>query len=146
MLKRSFIGVLALILFLLPINAMAQRMKYGKWWQRPEIAKQINLTDEEKTRLDNQFVESRRKMIDLKSNLEKEQFELENLLEAKDLDEKAVRKQRQRLEEARSALGAERFELILQTRKILGYERFQQVKAHMQMARPNHHWDKGKAR
>ena len=146
MLKRSVIGVLFLIIFLLPINAMAQRMKYGKWWQRPEIAQQINLTDEETTNLDNQFLESRRKMIDLKSNVEKEQLELEWLLEAKDLDEKAVRKQRQKLEEARSALDAERFELILQTRKILGYERFQEVKAYMEMAPHKNHRPKGKAR
>jgi len=146
MLKKFVIGALFLVVFFPSIDAMAQRMNHGKWWQRPEIAKQINLTDEEKTKLDSQFMECSRKMIDLKSNVEKEQLELEYLLEAKDLDEKAVRKQRQKLEEARSALGAELFEFILQTRKLLGYERFQQVKAHMEMARSIKHWDRGKAR
>jgi len=146
MLKKSVIGVLFLVVLFPSANTMAQRMKCGKWWQRPDIAKQINLTDEEKTRLDSQFMESRRRMIDLKSNVEKAQLELEYLLEAKDLDEKAVREQRQKLEEARSALGSERFELILQTRKILGYERFRQLKLHMETLQSGKHRDRGKTR
>ena len=49
----------------------------GKWWQLPKVAKELNLTSEEQKKLDELFVSSRRKMIDLKNNVEKEKFELE---------------------------------------------------------------------
>ncbi len=136
MLTRCITGMLFLAMTFLPVNAMAQRMHGGgKWWYNPSTCKQLNLTDAEKTKLDEQFKTTRSKMIDLKGRVEKEQLELENLLDAKELDEKALQAQHQKLEQARTALADERFGFIMQTRKILGNERFQQVKMHMQMNR-----------
>lgn len=68
------------------------------------MSEQLNLSEEEKSKLDKIFVESRRKLIDLKSSVEREQFELENLLESEVLDEAAVMEQFKRLEKARGNL------------------------------------------
>lgn len=76
----------------------------GKWWHNPRVSEQLNLSEEEKSKLDKIFVESRRKLIDLKSSVEREQFELENLLESEVLDEAAVMEQFKRLEKARGNL------------------------------------------
>ena len=73
-------------------------------------------------------MDNRRKLIDLKSVVEKERFELENLLESETLDEAAVMNQYDRLEKARSKIAAERFRFLLEVRKVVGHERFQQIK------------------
>ena len=89
-------------------------------------------------------MESRRKLIDLKRDVEKERFELETLLERQQLDEDAVKKQHKRLEKTRINLSDERFKLIMQSRKILGNERFQELKVHMKMQRHNKYHGKGR--
>ncbi len=133
MLKRVFSknvlnGVLLLILLISPTLAVGKDMPLGKWWHNPRVSEQLNLNEEQKRKLDEIFVESRRKLIDLKSSVEKEQFELENLLESEMLDEAAVMEQFKRLEKARVNLNTERFNFILEVRKTIGLERFQRLK------------------
>ena len=128
MLKKIYIGVLLFCIFMLPQSVMAQKGPFGKWWHNPDISSQLNLTEQEKTRLDNQFVESRRKLIELKSDVQKQRFELETLLEMEELDEDALNEQFKGLEKARNKLANERFRFLKESRKILGKERFQNVK------------------
>ncbi len=135
MLKDRILGgMVLLVLILTPTVAMAGRMHggrdmdLGKWWLNPQVSDQLKLSDAEKAKLDEAFRDSRRKLIDLKSAVERQQFELENLLEKEALDEDAVARQFGKLEEARSNLAKERFNFLIQVRKILGHERFQRIK------------------
>jgi len=129
MLKNKVLtGTVLLIMIISPAITMAQEMPFGKWWHSPRMFKQINLSDAEKDKLDEGFRNSRRKLIDLKRNLERERFELGNLLEDKTLNETDVMKQFKKLEKARLDLSTERFSFLLQVRKILGPERFRHVK------------------
>jgi Spy/CpxP family protein refolding chaperone len=129
MLKKSVLtGTVLLIMMISPAITMAQEMPSGKWWHSPRMPQQINLSGAEKDKLDEGFRNSRRNLIDLKRNLERERFELGNLLEDKALNETEVMKQFKKLEKARLDLSAERFSFLLQVRKLLGPERFQQVK------------------
>jgi Spy/CpxP family protein refolding chaperone len=100
----------------------------GKWWENPEMAEKLNLSDAEKAKLKEAFNNSRRKLIDLKSNVEKQRFELGTLLDKKTLDEAAVMQQFTKLEKARTELSRERFSYLLEARKILGQERYQTLK------------------
>jgi Spy/CpxP family protein refolding chaperone len=136
MLKKSVLtGTVLLIMMISPAITMAQEMPSGKWWHSPRMPKQISLTDAEKDKLEEGFRNSRRNLIDLKRNLERERFELGNLLENKTLNETEVMKQFKKLEKARLDLAVERFSFLLQVRKILGPERFQQVKAFYRKSR-----------
>lgn len=128
MLNKVFSGVLFVILISTPVFGMDRNMPLGKWWHNPQVSQKLNLTDEEIRQLDEQFVNSRRKLIKLKNSVEMEQFELENILESETLDEAAAIKQFDKLESQRAALSSERFHFLLQIRKILGFERFQQLK------------------
>jgi Spy/CpxP family protein refolding chaperone len=100
----------------------------GKWWESPEMAKKLNLSDAEKAKLKGAFEESHRKLIKLKSNVETERFELGNLLDKKTLDEAAVMQQFTKLEKGRTELARERFSFLLEVRKVLGQERYQVLK------------------
>ena len=77
--------------------------------------------------LDEAFYKSRLNLIQLKSNVKREQFELETLIEGKTLNEDAAMGQYKRLEKERTKLGTERFRFFVNIRKIVGYKRFQEL-------------------
>ena len=129
MLKRILSGMLLLSLLISPAIALGvQGVPLGKWWHNPRVSKQVNLNKDEIRRLDESFIDSRRKLIDLKSKLERQRFELENLLERETLNEAAAMEQFKRVESARNRLATERFSFLIQVRKILGFERYQNLK------------------
>jgi len=128
MLKKVLVGTVMIVWLFAPLVLFAQEIPPGKWWRLPQVAEHLHLNGEEKNQLDGLFLESRRRLIDLKSALEKERFELDNLLEQETLVEKAVMERFRKLEKARSHLSQERFRSLLEARKILGFERYQQLK------------------
>jgi len=128
MLRKTLGGMLVIVWGLAPMVSAAQELAPGRWWRLPQVAKHLDLSPEEKSALDDLFVNSRRRLIDLKSALERQRFDLENLLEKERLNDKAVMEQFRQLEKARSDLADERFRALLEARKTLGFERYQQLK------------------
>jgi Spy/CpxP family protein refolding chaperone len=129
MLRNAFSIILLAIFVILPVVASGQEVPAGKWWYNPEIRKNLSLNKNEIERLDKLFANSRRKFIKLKSAVEREQFELDQLLSKKKVNDAAVRKQFQKLEHARKNLANERLTFVMGVRNILGSERFQQLKS-----------------
>jgi len=103
----------------------------GKWWKMPQMAGRLNLTEEEKEKLDLMFLEHRRQMIDLRSAKQKERLELEQLLDSASLDSAACMRRFMSVQEAHKALALERFKFLLGVREMLGLDRFQQLKTHV---------------
>ena len=101
----------------------------GKWWKMPQMAGRLNLTDDEKEKLDLMFLEHRRQMIDLRSAKQKERLELEHLLDSASLDSAACMRRFMSVQEAHKAVALERFKFLLSVREMLGLDRFQQLKA-----------------
>jgi len=125
--KKAWIGLLFLFVFL-PSTLLAQEMMHGKWWHDKEIIHDLELTDGERKVLDEKYNESRREMIDLKSEVEKQRFELDLLLSTKDADKQKIMERYNSLEQARTKLSSQRFEMLLDIRETLGAERFQELK------------------
>ena len=128
MLKRILIGILMIFAISMPDFAGSQDMPSGKWWYNQKIVQNLNLTQSEIRQLDQLWVDSQRRLIELKSAVEREQFELDNLLNKKTVDDAQVRKQFKRLESARSDLADERLRFVIRVREIIGPDRFQQLK------------------
>ena len=127
---RSVFSVMLLITFLIaPMIAAGQGVPAGKWWYNPKIQKNLDLSKKEVGKLDKLFAPSRRKLIKLKSEVEHEQFELDQLLGQKVVNDAKVKKQFQKLEKARKNLANERLQFVLGVRSILGADRFQQLKS-----------------
>ena len=135
MLEKKVCSVLAVLLLFLPSVVFAQDMMDGKWWQSKRVAESLEITDAEKRQLDEIYTASRRELITLKSNVERERFELDNLLDRGDSKKETVQDQYIRLEKARSKLSEERFNLLLDVRQIVGIERYQQLKVMYRMNR-----------
>ena len=136
MMKKTGILFIGVMLLLYPVVAKAWgNGPPGRWWQVPSMADKVGLSQSEKDALDSLYVQNRRALLDLKSNVEKEQFELDNILGQQNFNERAALNQFQKLEQQREKLSMERFRYLLQVRKILGQERYQRL---MAMAREYH--------
>ena len=132
MLRNAFSFILLAIFVVSPVIASGQEVPAGKWWYNPKIQKNLNLSKNEVKSLDKLFASSKRKLIKHKSEVEREQFELDQLLSGKDVNDAAVKKQFRILEKARQDLANERLQFVIGVRKILGPERFQQLKSNYQ--------------
>ena len=129
MLRNAFSFILLAIFVIVPVMASGQEVPAGKWWYNPKIQKNLNLSKNEVKSLDKLFASSKRKLIKHKSAVEREQFELDQLLSGKDVDDAAVKKQFKNLEKARQNLANERLQFVIGVRNILGPDRFQQLKS-----------------
>ncbi len=129
MLRNVFSFMLLVFLVNLPVMAAGQEVPAGKWWYNTKIQKNLNLNQNEIDQLDKLFAHSRRKLIKFKSEVEHEQFELDQLLSKKKVNDAEVKKQFQKLEKARKNLANERLQFVIGVRNILGHERFQQLKS-----------------
>ena len=104
MLRNVFSVILLAIYLIAPVMAAGQDVPGGKWWYNPKIQQNLDLSEKEINKLDKLFAKSRRKLIKLKSEVEHEQFELDQLLGQKKVNDAKVKKQFQKLEKARQHL------------------------------------------
>ena len=100
----------------------------GKWWRVPEVMENLKMTKEEQAKLDEMFVETQRKLIDFRGRLDKENFELNQLLEKKEFDADACLNQFKKSSEQQTNISTEQFRFTVMVRKLLGFERYQSLK------------------
>ena len=123
--KRMFIGMLVCSAMIFGVvQAYADEVGPGRWWRLPELSRDMGLTDREKQILDDMFAKNRNALIDLRSDIDKERLKLEDILQKDPVNESAAKAQFKRVEEKREKLALERFNFILDARKVLGPERF----------------------
>jgi hypothetical protein len=94
----------------------------------PEVASELQMSSDEQATLDDLYYKHGNQMIDLKSDLKKAQLALEQFIENEKLDESACKDQFQKVVEARNTLSTERYNFLIEVRKLLGYERFVQLR------------------
>lgn len=128
MLKTVWLGILLIFMASLAGYASGQEAPSGKWWYNQKVVQNLNLNEKEIRQLDQLYAKSHRRLIKLKNAVEREQFELDELLDNKTVDDAKVRKQFKRLESARTDLADERLGFVIGVREIIGAERFQQLK------------------
>jgi len=109
----------------------------GKWWKRPRLAAEINLTPQQSRDIETIFVRTRPRLIDLKADLEKKQLSLQVSMEDKDkpVDRKMVEREIEAVENARSELQKTRALMILDMRQVLRPEQWERLLQMQQTAR-----------
>ena len=140
--KAKFLGLVLLLgLFTISMTAYAGSggkaagpgkghlpMPPGKWWKMPKAVEQFSLTQDEQEELDRMYLEQRRPMIDFRGELQKERLELEQFIDSRTFDKSACMESFKKVQQATNKLAIERFKFLVQVRKLLGFERFQQLK------------------
>ena len=132
MLKKTLAGFLLLMaLSLLCVSwaaASGDELPPGRWWRLPFFSERLNITDGQKDELDKIFDLNRRKLVEYKKSLEEQRSELTVLLDQERLNEGEVKAQLDKVESMRSLLAATRFSYSLEVRKLLGHDRYHQLK------------------
>ena len=121
-----------------------QGMHNFKWWQCPEMSKDLGLTSGEKQSLDDLFVKNRDTLVDLKSSLMKDRFKLHDMLEKDAVDEASVLAQNKVVSEDMLRISDEHIKYKLGIKKILGPDRFHKLIAKFHEMRGKHHSHQGK--
>jgi Spy/CpxP family protein refolding chaperone len=109
-------------------TVMITRKEMGKWWKSSEIAQKLQLGDQQIKQLDDIFYEHRLKLIDYQADLEKQDLELQTLLDQDSPSEGSVGSQVDQELSARSKLEREYTMMNLALRKVLSVEQWRQLK------------------
>jgi Spy/CpxP family protein refolding chaperone len=108
----------------------------GKWWKRPRIAAEINLTREQESRIESIFSRARPTLIDRKATLEKRQGELDDALADANADRRSVAARVEAVENARAELQKARVLMILDMKQVLKPEQWDRlVRMHQEFRR-----------
>ncbi len=129
MLRNAIQWLLLLAVLLIPSISHASEIPPGRWWRIPYFSDQLGITDQQKDELDKLFDHNRDRLAELKKQMEAEKNELTTMIEQEHLNETAALGQMKKLESTRTVLSATRFSYSLEVRKLLGHDRFQQLKS-----------------
>jgi len=148
--RIRFLGAIALLLF--PICMAAQsrptttvttstataagpgmsimyHRELGKWWQNSDIAKKLQLSDDQIGQLDQTFYDHKVKLIDYGAEMEKQDLKLQTLLDADVPNEGQVEAQVDQVLAARGHLEREYTLMNLDLRKVLSLDQWRQLKS-----------------
>ena len=115
--------------------ARAAELPDGKWWKNPGFAAEIGLTPEQSSEIEKIFVRSRTRLLDLRADLEKKQLGLQESMEDRSADRKAVEKKIEAVENARMELQKTRALMILDMKQVLKPEQWERLRQKQQEKR-----------
>ena len=99
----------------------------GKWWERPRVAAQLNLTQAQVAQLEEATLPHARAMIDLKASVERATLDLQASADAVPFDAEKTRTAFRVLQQARQRLETQRFEMLLKVRGVLDTEQWKRL-------------------
>ena len=113
------LAALALLLFCTAGVLAAQSPVEGKWWKRPRIARALDLSADQVGELEKIFARSKPKLIDLRADFEKKQFDYDQAMQSDAVDRKVLEEKIESREQARAALQKELAMMELDMKKVL---------------------------
>ncbi len=109
----------------------------GKWWRRPEIVQQLNLAEEQQNKLETIFRTASMDLIDLRGEVEKQNIALRGDLDQTQLDRAAIRRDAQKLSEARGRLFERELQMLVDMRGVLNDAQWSRMRSQLgQMGAP----------
>ena len=103
--------------------------QFGRWWNNPDMAQKLSLTDQQKKQMDDIFLQHRLKLIDLNASLEKQETLLHPMIEADQPDEAKILSQIDAVAQARAELEKANARMLFDLRKTLTPDQWQKLKA-----------------
>jgi hypothetical protein len=121
--------VIATVLLLSDVFAFHAPFIDGKWWQRPTVKETLQLTPDQTSTINTIWIEYRKRIIDIKGELEKAYLDLENLMDQPELNKEAAYTLAERIAGLQANQAEERIKMAIDIRKKLSVEQFQRLKA-----------------
>lgn len=128
---KQQVMILAAVLVAAAVTAEAQQLPPGKWWQRPEVVRELQLTREQQDRLDTTFRDSADGLIDAKADVEKLQVALRGEIDRPQLRRQEIQQLAAKVSEARARLFERELMLLVDMRGILTEPQWDRLRAHL---------------
>ncbi len=110
-------------------EGMRPLLPHGRWWKNAEIVKSVGLSDAQVQKIETIFLDSRLKLVDAHAALEKEELQLEPLLEGDTPDEAAVLGAIDRITAARANVEKSNAQMAFAIRRVLTPEQWKKLRA-----------------
>lgn len=137
---RIFLAAVVLVL----TTSVLGQLPPGKWWRRPEIIQVLNLGDEQQEKLETIFRNASGDLIDLRGEVEKQNIALRGDLDQAQLDRAAIRRDAQKLSDARGRLFERELTMLTDMRAVLNDAQWNRMRSGLlerlgnaQQQRPN---------
>ena len=118
-----------------PMEHAFRGAERGRWWDKPEVAQQVGITDDQKKQMDDIFQQNRLQLIDLHAALEKQEVLLRPMIEADQPDEQKVLSQIDAIAQARADLEKANARMLFSIRKVLTPDQWKKLQALAQQRR-----------
>src|SRR5579862_4683869 len=114
----------------------------GRWWDNPNVAQQVGITDDQKKKMDDIFQQHKLKLIDLKAAVEKQEAIMEPLIQADQPDEAKILSQIDAIAQARAELEKANARMLFGIRTVLTPDQWKKLRAmaHERMQRGEGRW------
>lgn len=130
--KRFLIAIAVLACAAIgPVDLMAQGMPPGKWWQRPEVIQELQLTNEQQNRLDEIFRNAANDLIDAKGSVEKLQIAIRGELDRPQVRKAELLRIAAQLSEARGTLFERELMMLVDMRAVLNENQWTRMRQHL---------------
>ena len=126
--KKTFL--IAIVIAAFAASAFAQ-LPPGKWWRRPDIVNQLELSEDQQGRLDAIFRSSAGDLIDLRGAVEKENIALRGELDQPQLNRTNIQHVAARLNEARGRLFLRELAMLADMRAVLTDPQWNRMRAQL---------------
>ena len=127
--KRIALLTALTVVFATP--AFAQNLPPGKWWRRPEIVQSLNLAEEQQNRLETIFRTASTDLIDLRGEVEKQNIVLRGDLDQAQLERATIRRDAQRLSDARARLFERELMMLVDMRAVLNDSQWNRMRSQL---------------
>jgi len=125
----TVLAIIGVTSFFLPnLLAFKGPMVGGKWWYRPAVKEKLQLTPDQINKINKIWMEHRKRIIDIRSDLEKCYLDLENLMSQPMVDTQDAYKLAERLGQLHARKIEERIKMTIDIRKELSIEQFEKLK------------------
>jgi len=109
-------------------DGMHPLLPHGRWWKNAEVVKSVGLSDAQVQKIETIFLDSRLKLVDAHAALEKEELQLEPLLEGDTPDEAAVLGAIDRITAARATVEKSNAQMAFAIRRVLTPEQWKKLR------------------
>lgn len=120
--------VIATGLLLSDVFAFHAPLIGGKWWQRPAVKEKLELTHDQTSKINTIWMEYKKRIIDLKGDLQKAYLDLENLMDQPEVNKEGAYTLAERIAELQASQAEVRIKMAIDIRGELSVEQFERLK------------------
>ncbi len=118
-------------------GAYGQGMPPGKWWQRPEVIQELQLTTDQQSRLDEIFRGAANDLIDAKAAVEKLQVAIRGELDRPQVRRADLLRIAGQLSDARGKLFERELTMLVDMRAVLNEQQWVKMRQHLDRMQDN---------